>query len=88
MTSPGPTRQPAAAHAERATPQHAGCHLLTGRRGSPGKWRPYGAGWPGAWAPVRVALSERGSCPRNGRLLVITRCTRARCRPSSAPRET
>lgn len=49
MTSPGPTRQPAAAHARPAcigmlTATSTGCG------GSRGTNRGYGAAWPGAWA--------------------------------------
>lgn len=81
MTSPGPAHQPAAVHAERATPQHADCHLLSGQGGSPGKWRSNGAGWPGAWAAGLAALRGPGSPPPDGWLPVLTCHARAGCRP-------
>lgn len=62
-----------------ATPRHADCHLPTGRRGSPGNWRPYGAGWPRAWAAARVSLSDTGPCYHHaahpGRVPAIERAT-------------
>jgi len=50
MTSPGPTRQPAAMHVIPAISWHANRHPPRGQRGSPGLRQSYGAMWPGAWA--------------------------------------
>jgi hypothetical protein len=62
MTSPGPTRQPAAAHARPALHWHAD-RRFGGLRGSRGSTRGYGAAWPGAWAAWACAggMAPHGS---------------------------